>query len=72
MIKVTVNFMRYVIMILTFNIYALMVDSGILVWCYVGVWKIKTILEIINIRIEFYVKKNRGGGGKINMLVFMT
>lgn len=62
MIKITVKFMRYVIMILTFNIYALMVDSGILVWCYVGVWKIKTILEIINIRIEFYVKKNGGGG----------
>ena len=62
MIKITVIFMRYVIMILTFNIYALMVDSGILVWCYVGVWKIKTILEIINIRIEFYVKKNGGGG----------
>ena len=56
MIKITVIFMRYVIMILTFNIYALMVDSGILVWCYVGVWKIKTILEIINIRIEFYFK----------------
>ena len=31
MIKITVNFKRYVITILTFNIYALMVDSGFLI-----------------------------------------
>ena len=63
MIKITVNFKRYVITILTFNIYALMVDSGILVGGYVGAWKIKTIL--VHVELNLTLKKSLQNSKKL-------